>query len=332
MTPLLSVVIPAYNVEEFILPAVRSALSQTFRDLEVIVVDDGSTDKTPDLVMSLCDPRLSLIRHENLGLAAARNTGIRASSGSYIGLLDGDDIWLPTKADIHVRILADNPNVGIIYSNSAYIDESGRFTGQLLISRLKEPSWTDLVKRNHILPSSATIRRECFTQAGMFDERLRACEDYEMWVRILQRTSFKARRVSGILTGYRVRTKSLTMDFGLFTANAQRVMAIFATDIPDFSEKLRNEAFGEIYRIASRKALSAGEMVAARKLMWRSIRSCPSLVLRDVRGLGTFLLVGIGSLLPGHWQRAPYRIARGFMRIFFRCYAGRISVPRTWTR
>jgi glycosyltransferase involved in cell wall biosynthesis len=327
VAPLLSAVIPAYNVEKFILAAVESALSQSFRDLEVIVVDDGSTDKTADLVMSLHDSRLKLIRQNNLGLAAARNTGIRASRGKYIGLLDGDDIWLPKKADLQIGIMEEDANIGITYSNSAYIDEAGRFTGQLLISRIKEPSLRELLVRSHILPSSATIRKECFSQAGMFDERLRACEDYEIWVRILHRTSFKARLVSEVLTGYRVRTTSLSMDFDAFLSNARKVVAIFAEHIPEFSEKLRHRALGEVHRIASRKALSDGKMADARRLMTKSIQHCPSILVRDLRGLGTFLLVGVGSLFPERWQRVPYWIARRLMRIFFRCYGGRISIP-----
>lgn len=328
VAPLLSVVIPAYNVEEFILPAVTSALSQSFRDLEVIVVDDGSTDKTPDLVMSLRDIRLKLVRQENLGLAGARNTGMRVSRGKYVGFLDGDDLWLPKKADIQIGIMEEDANIGITYSNSAYIDETGRFTGQLLISRLREPSLKDLLKRSHILPSSAIVRKECFSQAGMFDERLRACEDYEMWVRILHRTSFRARLVSDVLTGYRVRTNSLTMDFDSFTSNAHKAMTMFSEHIPEFTEKLRNRALGEVYRIASRKALSEGKMPVARRLMRKSIQYCPSIVVRDLRALGTFSLVGVGCLLPERWQRIPYWIVRGLMRIFYRCYAGRISILR----
>src|SRR5271170_6834147 len=104
--PILSIVIPAYNVVAFIAQAVISALEQSFADIEVIVVDDGSTDATPQVLTRLADmrrdPRLRIIRQANAGLSGARNTGIAAAHGAFIGLLDGDDLWRANKAALHM--------------------------------------------------------------------------------------------------------------------------------------------------------------------------------------------------------------------------------------
>ena len=109
-TPILSVVIPAYNVEEFIRPAIESVLSQPFQDLEVIVVEDGSTDATARRITESPGPRVRVISKRNGGLAAARNTGNRAAKGKYIALLDGDDIWFRDYATRHVNALDRNPS------------------------------------------------------------------------------------------------------------------------------------------------------------------------------------------------------------------------------
>jgi glycosyltransferase involved in cell wall biosynthesis len=195
--PLLSVVVPAYNVERYLRPAIDSVLAQSLRDLEVIVVDDGSTDKTPALLQDICrhddDPRLRTLRQDNRGLSAARNTGIRAARGAFIGFLDGDDIWLPEKAEIHLRAMQGDPGIGISFSDSEYLTESGARTGRYLHPWKARPSLHDMIRRNHVGNGSTPIvRRACFEEAGLFREQLTSCEDYEMWCRILWMTTYRA--------------------------------------------------------------------------------------------------------------------------------------------
>jgi glycosyltransferase involved in cell wall biosynthesis len=314
--PVLSVVIPAYNVEAFIRPAIDSVLSQSFRDLEVIVVDDGSTDSTRERIAVISDPRVRTISKQNGGLPAARNTGIRASRGRYIALLDGDDVWFPGYAMCHVGALDRNPTVGISYSFLAYIDERGQRTGQLLISRLKQPSLRQLVIRN-VINSQVVVRRECFSQAGLFDESLRACEDHEMWVRVLHRTHYCARLTPEVLVGYRVRSASLTMNFQHQLKNAHLVADRFVREV-GISRRLKLRSLAEDYRIASRKALSDGQQQEAVRLMKAALRHCPWLPLCDLRAMGTLLLIMIESVLPVRARRAPYRTARAVMKLFYR--------------
>src|SRR3954466_14096555 len=110
MTPDISIVVPAYNVAGYLAEALRSALAQKGVTLEVIVVDDGSTDGTSKVIALFAgDPRLRVIRQANAGLPAARNTGVAAATGRYVGFLDGDDVWLDGKAARHVELLDANP-------------------------------------------------------------------------------------------------------------------------------------------------------------------------------------------------------------------------------
>lgn len=316
-TPLLSVVIPAYNIEDFVVAAVDSALAQTLADLEVIVVDDGSTDRTAERVAALADPRLRLIRQENRGLGGARNSGIRAARGRFVGLLDGDDIWYPEKAERHLAIMQADPEIGLTFSHSRYIDEDGQPTGGLLISKCISPSVEDLVRRNHVgNGSTPIIRRDAFQRAGLFNESLRSlhsAEDYEMWVRLLHASECRARLIPEALTGYRIRSSSLSMDFDRFHEAGRQAVGLMEGYIPDLPEAAKARGLADSARITSRKALSAGNLAVARRYLLKALGYSPSLVLRDWRALGTFLMILVQSLCPARLrpgvQRAGYATA-----------------------
>lgn len=126
--PTVSVIIPTHNRANLIGKAIDSVLDQTCQDFEIIVIDDGSTDNTAEIVKGFDDFKIHYISHElNRGTSAARNTGIKASRGEYIALLDSDDEWLPEKLDRQVEVLQDEPSeVGVVYSDVLYIDENGK--------------------------------------------------------------------------------------------------------------------------------------------------------------------------------------------------------------
>ena len=314
---LLSVVIPAYNVEKFILPTVRSVLSQEVESMEVIVVDDGSTDSTAEVVTTIRDDRLRIIRQANRGLSGARNTGIRHSQGKYVAFLDADDVWFPHKIRKQLELMESDANLGFTYTFSAYINERGERSGQLWITSVREPSFMDLIKRNHVLASSVVARKDCVFQTGLFDENLRACEDQEFLVRLLYKTKYKGRLLPEVLTGYRVRTDSLTMNFAHQLDNAYKTMEIFAGYIPEFTPHLKKRSMAEAYRIASRKALSEGQLQEASQLMRESLRLCPTIVLKEPRAFVTLLLVTLPKMLPESWRQIPYYWVRSFLKLFY---------------
>ncbi len=322
VSPTLTVVIPAYNVEAFILPAVHSVLSQAYSDLEVIVVDDGSTDGTEGRVREVADHRLRVIRRPNGGLSAARNTGIRAARGKYIALLDADDLWFPGYAATHVSALEADASLGISYNYSAYIDERGEPTGQWLVSSKACPSLRQLVRRNHVGTGDVVVRRECFEEAGYFDERLRACEDIEMWIRVLHRTTYRAGLIPEALSGYRVRHASLTMQFDHHVSNA-RMAADIIRDEVGISQRQWRRFVAEACRITARKAMSSSQPRDARRLLGEALRLCPWLVVVDLRAAGTLLFVMSGATLPSSVHATLCRAGEALMRVCVAAVFGR---------
>jgi glycosyltransferase involved in cell wall biosynthesis len=186
--PLVTVVTPAYNVGAYVGEAVDSVLGQTFRNFEYLVIDDGSTDETAAVVKAHAgdDPRLRLIQRENQGVSAARNLGIREASGEYIAFLDGDDRWHPKFLErLLQRIQSLPPAVGLVFCRSRLVLENGTPVF-LQYQRAGRYDFDDfLVSGNPTRnTSSLLIRASCFAEAGVFNEKMRYCEDFDMWLRI----------------------------------------------------------------------------------------------------------------------------------------------------
>lgn len=191
--PKVSVIIPAYNVMKYLPETLETVFRQTFRDFEVVIVDDGSSDGIQDWANQVTDPRLKLICQQNRGATGARNTGIAHAQGDYIAFLDADDLWEPTKLAKQVTILDENAEVGLVYTWVALTDEQGKFTGRIFKSIAEGDVWCQLTERNLVeCGSVAMIRRSCFETVGVFDCNLRSfVEDWDMWLRIASRYPFK---------------------------------------------------------------------------------------------------------------------------------------------
>jgi len=188
---LISVIIPAHNAARFIEEAVRSVLSQTYGNLEIIVVDDGSTDDTYERVAAF-GPRITLIRQANGGAAVARNTGIRCSRGEYVAFLDADDVWLAEKTARLLSILEREPGAAVAYHGYAAIDDAGAVVGQPVIPVHEGDVLEPLLLRCFFGPPMVMIRRTCLDSVGLFDPVLRLGQDWDLFLRIA-------------LAGYRVR-------------------------------------------------------------------------------------------------------------------------------
>ncbi len=192
--PTISIIIPTYNRSQLIVRAVKSVLNQTYQDFELIVVDDASTDNTEEVVNSFDDERIRYIRHEeNKGEAAARNTGIKAARGDYIAYQDSDDEWFPEKLARQIELLEHaSPEVGVIYTGF-WKTENHRRT-YIPFSWVKQKNGDihkELLKGNFIGSPVVLIKKECFSEVGLFDERLRNLVDWEMWLRISKQYHFR---------------------------------------------------------------------------------------------------------------------------------------------
>ena len=178
-----SVIIPTYNRAWIVRDAIDSVLGQTYADFELIVVDDGSTDRTPQILDAYGD-RLRVIRQANQGVSAARNRGIGESSGPLIALLDSDDIWLPKKLAVQVDFFKRNPAALICQTEEIWIRNGLRVNPG---KRHRKPSGMIFERSLELClvsPSAVMVRRELFEKVGLFDESLPACEDYDLWLRV----------------------------------------------------------------------------------------------------------------------------------------------------
>ncbi len=185
-----SCVVPVFNRAATIRRAVESVLAQDYRPLELIVVDDGSTDATPEILVTLeeeaCKRAIPLrrIRQENRGVSAARNTGIRLARGAWIALLDSDDAWAPTKLTRQMALHAECPNLALSQTREIWIRNGVRVNPPARFEKGEGNLFPLCVDHCAISPSSVLIRRDLFEEVGFFDEDYPACEDYEFWLRL----------------------------------------------------------------------------------------------------------------------------------------------------
>jgi len=185
--PLVSVIIPVYNGTNYLAEAVRSVLAQTYDPIEIIVVDDGSTDGTWDLIQSF-GSRLRGIRKDNGGVASAMNSGIRESTGRYIAWLSHDDLFLPEKLDRQINFLLGASSCGACYTDFTIIDPGGHPLRTVRTPDLPRNELRRCLFRwMFINGSTMLIDRGCFDAIGLFREDLRTTQDTEMWLRLLDR-------------------------------------------------------------------------------------------------------------------------------------------------
>jgi len=226
--PKVSVVIPTYNLAKYICETVDSVLMQTYKDFEIIIIDDGSKDDTKQ-VLSKYGSKIKYIYQDNRGVAAARNRGIRESKGEYVALLDADDLWLPEKLTQQVAMAEQNPQVSVFFSDAEVFDHRGLLkpscrrshNGQYAPgtfrykianavfndgSVFKGDFYVDLIMGNLITPGTAFIRKASLEQAGLFDETLTVVDDYDLGLRMARTNIFLY--FNSVTARYRLRDDS----------------------------------------------------------------------------------------------------------------------------
>jgi glycosyltransferase involved in cell wall biosynthesis len=213
-TPLVSVIVPAYNVADFIGDALNSVLAQTVTDYEIIVVNDGSPDtEALEKVLAPYLSRIVYLKQENRGVSAARNTGIKAARGSLIAFLDGDDSWLPHYLEVQVpRIQADS-TIDVLYPNVIMFGDSSEAGEEFmtLCPSNGEVTFERLIMQECNVSNCSIARRETIIRAGLFDEELRSVEDFDLWLRVIKHGG-RIVYHRDVLARYRRRSGSLTAD------------------------------------------------------------------------------------------------------------------------
>ena len=184
--PKISVIIPSYKTAHLIAECLDSVLAQTYKDFEVIVVNDGSPD-TPELEKAL-EPymeRIVYIKQENKRAAGARNTAIQQARGEFLAFVDSDDSWYPEHLASQMQLFADDPSLDLVYSNSLLVGDLPRPVEFMVRNPSRGPATFDalVVERCQVAISTVVVRKQAIVRAGLFDEELPRCDDYDMWVR-----------------------------------------------------------------------------------------------------------------------------------------------------
>lgn len=280
-TPKVSVIIPSYNRAHFVGEAIQSILDQTFPDFEVIVVDDGSTDNTKDVVTSFKDPRVKYTFQENRGIAAARNTGIKATSGEYVAFLDSDDLWLPQHLELKVRLLDSRPEVALVCSDNYVVDyrtgtNLGTFWHRIRVNperASRQPLRELLSEECFISLQSTLVRRSVFAEVGYLDESLRLYDDWDICVRIAQRFSIET--IDMPLVTYRVHGTNPSKDWDLMYPESLAVLynaiqnySLSKTELGIVKRRIARNQFryGRYKLIGGEIALGREKLLAAVKL------------------------------------------------------------------
>jgi glycosyltransferase involved in cell wall biosynthesis len=318
--PEVSVIIPAYNVARYIACAVNSALNQESVELEVIVVDDGSTDRTVAESEEIKDSRLRIVRQENGGGAKARNTGIERATAPYIAFLDGDDFWDHSKLATHITFLNEHPEVDLTFSYSCVVDERGRQLGRLSRAVKGKVSFRSLLIENVISNGSAVVmRREALRSAGVFDAELTTAEDHDLWLRVSLLRPGNTYCIPHALTYYRMRDGQLTKDWRSMEQGWLKVMAKMRRLAPHDVAAVERKAGSRYYRYLGYIAYENRQFSESRSLLFRALTIDFAELLADRRFWILTGALAIQSLLP----------AKLYLRLesFARSYRARRALP-----
>lgn len=279
-----SVVIACYNGSGVITKALDSALEQSFQDIEVIVVDDGSSDNSVEVVETYPGGgRVRLIQHgKNRGISAARNTAIQVAEGVFIGFLDQDDLWRPDRLATALEVFAEDKErkVGLVFGNEETRDLQ---TGALMSGRLPPPDGVNmlqkskflcaLLQRNFIPTAAALFRRSCFDELGLLDEGIKSgIDDFDMFIRVARR--FDIRHVDVVQAVRHVHSNNFTK-LGRMIPEALEILDRLSAEEPAVS-KIAPKVRSHYFYLLSREQYYSGEYLSALGSIWHATRWNPS--------------------------------------------------------
>lgn len=278
--PQVSIIIPLYNLRRYVADTIDSALAQTLDAdaMEIVVIDDGSTDGGGEIVRQY-GPRVQYLRQENRGLPAARNAGIRASHAPFVTFLDADDRILPEKLALQLAAFEAHPDVGLVYTGWHYIDECGGRLPQRGRSLHEGDVFPDLILGNLIHPHTAVVRRDLVERVAGFDETLTSVEDWDLWLRLSQ-AGARWHCVDLPLAEYRIRHDGMHQNAARMLDNRLRVLGkIFADpDLPVEVIRRRTLAYHNAYLIAACDFFRSGDWAAGNRCFRTAVTTHPAFI------------------------------------------------------
>lgn len=308
--PTVSVVMPVYNTAKYVQSAIVSVLLQSYRDFELLIIDDAGTDNSIELCREYTDPRIRIISQENRGLAGARNTGIRNARGKYIALLDSDDLWAPEKLEHHIAHLDSRPDVGVCYASSLMMEEDGLLLRLAQRPKLRAVTAKDVFLRNPVGNGSApVIRRATLDDIAVknprrdeldyFDESFRQSEDIECWCRIALTTDWRFEGIHGAHTRYRINEGGLSANVVRQFETWSRVRDRVAALNPGFAARWAKTAEAYQLRYLSRRCVRMGDGAMAWSLMKDALKADASILWREpAKSVTTIAASAILRFLP----------------------------------
>ena len=284
--PLVSIVLPTYNCAAFLPHSIGSILAQIYNSYEIIVVDDGSTDNTKEVLYPFMQRIKYILLEQNKGLPTARNIGILSAHGKYIAFIDADDLWLPEKLQTDIEYFETHPEVSMVYSKHLNIDQNGRMLDEASQKRLPSGNiFTQLFsEQNFIITSSVVVRKEIFETTGLFYEQLSNCQDWDMWLRIA--FYFKVGGINTPLVKYRHNPHSLSKNRNNVLKYQKMVIDKIYSNFKDkengINEKLYKKRLASHYAKVGRYYLRMGDKNRANENFGLSLKNDP-LNLRSIR-------------------------------------------------
>ena len=276
---LVSIIMPVYRGERFVAAAIESALAQTYRSFELVIVNDGSPDGSArEIARFLPHPQIRYVEQQNSGVAAARNTAIAAASGEFIGLLDQDDLWLPDKLAEQVTYLASHPEIGLVHSRVECIDAAGRprsCTGAIWVYPYEGLCAGRMLLGNGIAPVTVLVRSTCIDDVGGFDQRFAPADDWELWMRVARRHPIGF--IDEVTACYRFHGDNVSGDQLNMQRTILKIMDAICERFPDVPESVSPTKLALARSVALTRAARAleerGERVEARRYWKESYKT-----------------------------------------------------------
>lgn len=276
-SPLVSIIIPAYNATRTLEETVQSALAQTMSDFEIIIVDDGSSDNTLEFARAMKDERIRVLTQPNGGVAAARNTGIRAAIGKYVALLDSDDLWMPRKLERNLEVLEADENVHAVQSGATFVNDALEVISVRHCFPSKNALLETLLFQN--LPanmSNLVIARHKFDEMGYFDTQLEILEEWDMAIKVARHCNLVSLKESLLL--YRVHPGNRSRNLGIHIKPGLLVLRRTFNDptLPADIRAKKRLIYAHFYTMLSGGALKVGRWGECAKWGTKAILTHPA--------------------------------------------------------